>query len=246
MRLTLTVCAGLILGLFVAAPAIAQETYHDAAHGFSITVPKGWVRASQRAVDNFAVTPPQGGTAKTLVGWVRGTDGRKLKPPFIVIEARTQPFSLDGLSWDDLTQRLGLVPWEELRENGQFDNYGRYRGDGLSPPALSRLDGVIMVQGAISDPGGQPAHLYSMSFPGRKEIIRLNCFLPPDPSELLVRESEQTWYSFEFDPGHDFNPPKQSSASGSGVRFGRKVGFGGGVGLVAIIALYLFRRWADE
>jgi hypothetical protein len=69
-------------------------------------------------------------------------------------------------------------------------------------------------------------------------------FLPPDPSELLVRESEQMWYSFEFDPGYEFNPPAERRSS-SGGRFGRRAGFGG-IGLVAVVALYIFRRWAAE
>jgi hypothetical protein len=235
----------ILIGLLAATSAPAQETYHDRVHGFSLTAPQGWVRASQSAVDAFAVTPPQGGTARTLVGWVRGTNGNKLTPPFIVVEARTQPFSLDGITWSDLTQRLGLVPWEELRENGQFDHYGRYRGDGLSPPALSRLDELIMVQGVINDPSGKPAHLYSVSFPGRKEIIRLNMFLPPDPSEILVRESEQMWYSFEFDPGYEFNPPAERRSGSSGYRFGRKAGLGG-IGLIAAVVLYVFKRWAAD
>jgi hypothetical protein len=238
------------LSLLLAHEARAQETYHDRVHGFSITVPKGWVRASQAAVDGFAITPPQGGTAKTLVGWVRGTSGDVLRPPFIVMEARTQPFSLDGLSWDELSSKLNLVPWEDLRANGQFDNYGRYRGDGLSPPALSRADELILVQGNINGPDGKPAHLYSVSFPGRREIIRMNSFAPPDPSQVIVKEVESTWYSFEFDPGHDFNPPRdsgRSSASGSsGYRFGRRTGVGSGVGLAVAVLIYVLRRWAAD
>lgn len=240
----LTVCTSVLIA--VAAPAaMAQQVYHDSGHGFTIEAPQGWVRATQAALATFPLSPPQGGTTVSVVGYVRGTSGDVLKAPFMIVEARRQPFQLDGMSWDELAGRLGLTRFEDLRENGQFDSHGRYRGDGLSPPTLVEGDELILVEGTINGADGTPLYLCSTSFPGRREIIRVSVFLPAVNNENMQRDAESIRDSFMFDPGYDFNPPAERSSGGGGSRYGRRGPFGIGVGVVGIVA-WALRRWARD
>ena len=234
---------GVLLTVAAIAPARAQQTYHDSVHGFSLGVPPGWTRATQAALATFPLSPPSGGTAVSLAGYVRGASAAALKAPFLIIESRTQPFSLDGVSWEELSGRLGLVPFEDLKRNGQFDGYGRYRGDGLSPPTLVQADEMILVQGTLNGADGTPLYLYSMSFPGRNEIIRVSVFLPAMNNESMFREAETIRDSFGFDSGREFNPPEERRTA-TGSRYGRRGPFGFGVGGVVCLIVYALRRWA--
>lgn len=224
------------------APRTLGHTFQDQTYGFSVEIPSDWKRVPDAKLKAFPINPPAGGNAIYL-GAFSKAPGADLKPPYILIEARSPAFQLSRASWDDLIDKLNLVPIEPLISDGQFDYKRRYRGNGLSPAALDRVNGCIFVQGYTTGADGKEVFLYSVNFLGRDDMVRLNCFAPADQGERMLPVFERIVQSFSFEPGAEYEPPRVERSS---YRFRRRGPIGAGVALVLGLIVWLGRRMLDD
>ena len=224
-----------VLVLMMAACVQAQTTFEHAGLGFSMSIPAGYKPVDAKTLEAFPISKPQGGDAAYLGAFSKSG---QLAPPYILIEARAQPWSMSELKPSKIQSRLNLTPLDDLIRKGQFDSRHRYKGDGLSPAAFDTSAYRILVQGITTGSDGNPVYLYSVNNLGVDEMVRINCFAPVQDAAKAETEFEGITNTFGFHPGAAYEPPPERSRSS---RWGRRGGLGG-VGLLIALVGWWFNR----
>lgn len=226
-----------VVSLVAAACSHAQMTFEHPGLGFSMSIPAGYKQIDEKTLDAFPISKPQGGDAAYLAAFSKSG---KLTPPYILVEARIQPWSLSDAKPSTIQSRLNLTPLEDLIKSGQFDSRHRYKGDGLSPAAFDKSQYRILVQGITTGGDGKPVYLYSVNNLGADEMVRINCFAPVQDATKAEAEFEGITNSFGFEPGAAYDPPPERTRSSG--RWGRRGGIGGGVGILIALVIWWFNR----
>ncbi|MGH7130822.1 MAG: hypothetical protein ACREJO_02620 [Phycisphaerales bacterium] len=235
-RSILTVVLALTLGL--ATIARGQTPFHDAAYGFSLTLPKGWSVAPPEvtsAAEQFASQNTPNKKFRYFGSLMK--IGTADEPEGLIVLQHT-PENMSKVSLKDFEREFKKMNAAELTKK-VGEKSGGTQGFGIDGISVDMSRPRCTMTGMVSTDDG-PQKVLMVVYPCPTGFIQLNCYWDPKDDSKMRPEMDAIANTFAFDAGREWVP---STSSGSAYSYGRT---GGVIGLGVVLLVWIGRKVAGK
>ena len=228
-----------VLTVVMVSPTLAQTPYADPTHGFSLTIPPGWVAKTPQEVKEFdaAVGGRMSDRNFRFIGGFRLEDESQAVP-YILVQETTMP--MDGVSWEVIEKEFDAASYSKSVESKvKEDLPDLVRSATMEKPTVDRATGRAFLGLVLTDATGAKVRGLSVMHFTRNGAVQLNFYTTADRYEMDIAQFEPFLASFKLDPGKAFVPSQPRSALS---RIGTKAAIGAAIGVALGFGHWITRK----